>query len=346
MAVPGDSIIPLDTSAVGKDAAKPAELEDPERLSRTVFVGNVPAITKRKELKRLFKSFGPVEAVRLRGVVAANPKLPKKTALLARRMHKDCDTCLAYVVFKREGSAASLDDSGDDDAGGAAVEPKETAAVEVSPEPVDYTKPTATVKAACAALNLTILHEKHLRVNPALHTRGPLRQSIFLGNLPFDVTEEELIVLFQETAKEAGCNLTGVRVTRDKETGMGRGVGFVSFDDDLGVRAAMHQAGSLELRGRVVRMERAAKEKKRNSKTYKRNAKLEAKREQTRLSGQTRGKAKGDKRKRDERTGERLTRKIKKERSEKKFGKKVKHAARKARQAEAAAGGVAAGSGQ
>jgi RNA recognition motif-containing protein len=349
----------------GKAVAQPAELEDPERLSRTAFVGNVPAVTTRKELKRLFKPFGVVENVRLRGVIAANPKLPKKSALLARRLHKDCDTLLAYVVFKRPTAAATagdmpppgLDDdddddddgrSGDDDNGddGGKDEKKAGEGTErnVAVAVEDYTKPSAEVRAACAALNLTIMHDKHLRVSPAMHTRSPIRQSVFLGNLPFDVTEEELIVLFTDTAEEAGAKLVGVRVTRDKETGMGRGIGYVSFDDDLGVRAAMNRNGELAVRGRVLRMERASKEKKRNTKTYKQEAKRVAKRD-ARSGGKVRA-GRSDKRRRDAKSGERVTRKGRKLAGAKKTIVKVKHAARKARQAAAAGAPSMGGTGK
>jgi nucleolar protein 12 len=265
--------IAVDTPAGDtKDDARPGELDDPERLSRTVFVGNVAAAVKRKDLKKLFKAHGPIEAVRLRGVVAANPKLPKKTALLARRMHPNCDTLLAYVVYKPDGGSPCAEQPGE----GARAEPQRPASGRA--EDVAHPPVSRCVQAACAALNLTIFMDKHLRVNPAVHTRGPLRQSVFLGNLPFDVTEEELIVLFAAPAKTAGSALVGVRVTRDKETGMGRGVGFASFDDELGVRAVINMQGELKIRDRVIRMERAAKEKKRNTKTAKKIAKGEQRR--------------------------------------------------------------------
>lgn len=346
-----------------KDVAQSAELEDPERLSRTAFVGNVSAQTTRKQLKKLFKQHGAVENVRLRGVIAANPKLPKKSALLAHRLHKDCNTLLAYVVFKRpsggDGDDASEGgddgDDGDDgdggngngDGGGKGEACGAGAAGAAVAASDDYSTPTAEVRAACAALNLTIVDGKHLRVTPAMHTRSPVRQSVFVGNLPFDVTEEELITLFKDAGKDAGANLVGVRVTRDSETGMGRGVGFVSYDDALGVRAVVNQAGELKIRGRVVRMEPAAKEKKRNSKTFKRNAKREARRDAPGKPDHGLGAGRPDKkRKRDPKTGERVTRKDRQERGAKKSIVKVKHAARKARQADAAAARTLGGTGK
>jgi nucleolar protein 12 len=313
-----------------KNVAEPGELQDPEVLARTAFVGNVPLSVKRKDLKQLFKPFGNIESVRLRGVIADVPNLPKKTALLARRLHKNCDALLAYVVFKAtEDSELSVKPS--DQA------PKNDVQA-LRPAIPDHLEPTLAVKQACAGLNLTIFQDKHLRVTPAAHTRGPLRQSVFLGNLPFDITEEELILLFQPIALTAGCTLVGVRVTRDKETGMGRGVGFASFDDELGVRTVINMGDDLKIRDRVIRVERAAKEKKRNSKTAKRNAKAERRRDQK--SDQALISGKSEKKRRRERHGDLgVTRKIRKQRSDRKVSVKVKHAARKARQAEAAAAG-------
>lgn len=327
-----------------KEEAQESELEDPERLARTVFVGNVSTDASRKELKRLFKPFGPIESVRLRGVVAANPKLPKKTALLARRMHSKSDALLAYVVFKAKEDVDLNPMSGKRTGENTGNDAEHVQAVSVPSEGnsnilSDY-DPLRSVHEACSALNLTIFHDKHLRVNPAEHKRGPLRRSVFLGNLPFDVTEEDVILAFQGIAKTAGSRLVGVRVNRDRETGMGVGIGFASFDDELGVRAALNMLGELKIRGRVVRMDRASKLKKRNTKTAKRKAKREAKLAKRNEGGngdnlQPSKRAKQREKKKEQQRGELgVSRKIRKARKDHKLEKKVKHAARKARKAQ------------
>jgi nucleolar protein 12 len=322
---------PITSKSPASDLADSGDLQDPEVLARTAFVGNVPVSVKRKDLKRLFKPFGDIESVRLRGVIADVPNLPKKTALLARRLHKNCDALLAYVVFK----AATEESEVPSKPSEPSVEKDVQAMRTATP---NHSEPTIAVKKACAGLNLTILQDKHIRVTPAAHTRGPLRQSVFLGNLPFDITEEELILLFQPIAVAAGCILVGVRVTRDKETGMGRGVGFASFDDELGVRTVINMGDELKIRDRVIRVERATKDKKRNSKTAKRNAKAEKRREQNSERALISGKR--EKKKRREQHGSLgVTRKIRKQLSDRRVSVKVKHAARKARQAEAAAAG-------
>jgi RNA recognition motif-containing protein len=66
---------------------------------------------------------------------------------------------------------------------------------------------------------------KHLRVDRASSKVNPkdVSNTIFLGNLPEDVTEEELWALFKPIG-----GVTNVRVVRDK-TGIGKGVAYVAF---------------------------------------------------------------------------------------------------------------------
>lgn len=51
-------------------------------------------------------------------------------------------------------------------------------------------------------------------------------KSIFVGNLPWSVTDEELNSKFSEFV-----GVTSARVIKDKTTGRSRGFGFVDMDD-------------------------------------------------------------------------------------------------------------------
>ena len=53
-----------------------------ERLARTIFVGNIPTLTTRKQLLKHFTAFGPVKNVRLRSVASSNLKLSKRAAVI------------------------------------------------------------------------------------------------------------------------------------------------------------------------------------------------------------------------------------------------------------------------
>lgn len=217
----------------GPDIDGSRKKED-ERMERTLFVGNVPLNAMQKDVKKLFKPFGNVETVRLRGVVPENPKIPKKTALLTGRLAKFADSHYAYVVFKKD---------------------------------QDFEK---AMKLAVKQLNMSIFRDHHIRVMPAgSQKRQARRVSLFVGNLPFDCKEEELIQTFSEPAANLGVEVVNVRVSKDKGTGVGKGVGFVTFNDSLGIQGCLNEAGNLRIRGRIVRMEAAAKEKKLNAKTTK-----------------------------------------------------------------------------
>ncbi len=205
---------------------------DDPRTPRTLFIGNVPVGTKAQTLKRLASAHGNVESVRFRGVVPEGPGIPKRAAYLSGRLHKSVDTLTAYMVFA---------DPGGEEAAGK----------------------------ACAALNMSMLKGNHLRVTMAACKESCPRSSVFVGNLPFDISEEALLNAFQKIMEGSESKIVAARVVRDKETGIGRGFGFVSFDDQLGVRFCMNQKDRILVAGRPVRLDTADKGKLSNSKTAK-----------------------------------------------------------------------------
>lgn len=78
-----------------KQADKQAE--DPELTNRTIFVGNVPLNAEKNDLKKLFKQYGPIESVRIRGIPVANPKTPKKVAAIKKEYHPDRNSVFAFI---------------------------------------------------------------------------------------------------------------------------------------------------------------------------------------------------------------------------------------------------------
>lgn len=71
--------------------------EDPEVKARTIFVGNVPIKCTKKDLKKHFRKYGIIESVRVRGVPAANPKLPKKVVLIKQEFHPERNNLICYI---------------------------------------------------------------------------------------------------------------------------------------------------------------------------------------------------------------------------------------------------------
>lgn len=75
------------------------------RVARSIFVGNVPHSVTMKKLKRLFKKYGTVESVRLRCPPLADPRVPKKVAVIKRDFHPDRNSIHAFVTFHDSESA-------------------------------------------------------------------------------------------------------------------------------------------------------------------------------------------------------------------------------------------------
>lgn len=74
---------------------------------------------------------------------------------------------------------------------------------------------------------------------------------IFVGNLPFDITEQNIKDKFSEIGEVAS-----VRMLTDKLTGRFRGIAFVSFDDDDVARNAIDILDGADLGGRPMRVDK------------------------------------------------------------------------------------------
>ena len=76
-------------------------------------------------------------------------------------------------------------------------------------------------------------------------------KKIYVGNLPWSVTEAELRELFGTVG-----NVESVAVITDRETGRSRGFGFVEMDDGDAEKAIAELNGR-ELEGRALRVNEA-----------------------------------------------------------------------------------------
>jgi nucleolar protein 12 len=70
-----------------------------EHNARTIFVGNVPHDITTKKLRKLFEKYGTVECVRLRCVPLADPRVPKKVAVIKRDFHPERNSMHAFIRF-------------------------------------------------------------------------------------------------------------------------------------------------------------------------------------------------------------------------------------------------------
>ena len=76
--------------------------------------------------------------------------------------------------------------------------------------------------------------------------------NIFVGNLAFTTTEEELRALF-----EAYGSVETVRIMTDRDTGRSRGFGFVEMPDDPAGERAIEALNGTSLGGRALTVHEA-----------------------------------------------------------------------------------------
>ncbi|HSG01438.1 MAG TPA: RNA-binding protein [Vicinamibacterales bacterium] len=77
-------------------------------------------------------------------------------------------------------------------------------------------------------------------------------KKLYVGNLPFQTTEDEL----QELFSQAGP-VESVRVMRDMATGRARGFAFVEMTTDEAAEAAINQFNEKEFGGRALTVNEA-----------------------------------------------------------------------------------------
>ncbi|XP_030580417.1 RNA-binding protein 34 isoform X2 [Archocentrus centrarchus] len=82
------------------------------------------------------------------------------------------------------------------------------------------------------------------------------KRSVFVGNLPFDINE----LAFRRHFEECGT-VEAVRLVRDKNSGLGKGFGYVLFESADSVQLALKLEGS-KLEGRSIRVKRSMKKEK------------------------------------------------------------------------------------
>jgi len=76
--------------------------------------------------------------------------------------------------------------------------------------------------------------------------------NIYVGNLSYEVTEEEVRQLFAEFG-----DVDSVNLITDRETGRLRGFGFVEMSDDAAAKAAIEGLNGREIGGRTLTVNEA-----------------------------------------------------------------------------------------
>ncbi|XP_066280947.1 RNA-binding protein 34-like [Branchiostoma lanceolatum] len=192
-------------------------LRDPERDHRTVFVGNLPVSTTKKELKKMFRKFGEIESVRFRSIAQSNPNVSKRVAMMRQEIQEKKRNMNCYVVFTEKASA----------------------------------------QAALKRNGTIVGGSHHIRVDLASNSQKfDHKLSIFVGNLPFDVEDDSVYEHFSQCGE-----VEGVRIIRDSKSGLGKGFGYVLFQDSASVGLAI-RLNEKPFAGRKIRVKRAVKKEK------------------------------------------------------------------------------------
>jgi RNA recognition motif-containing protein len=79
-----------------------------------------------------------------------------------------------------------------------------------------------------------------------------MAKNIYVGNLVWDATQDDLYTLFQEHG-----TVTRAQVIMDKETGRSRGFGFVEMNDDAEAQKAIEALNNFNFRGRPLTVNEA-----------------------------------------------------------------------------------------
>jgi RNA recognition motif-containing protein len=84
--------------------------------------------------------------------------------------------------------------------------------------------------------------------------------NIYVGNLHFDLSEDELKKAFEEYGE-----VKAVKIISDKATGRSRGFGFVEMTNDNEAREAINNLNGADIKGRKVNVNQAREKERNNS---------------------------------------------------------------------------------
>jgi cold-inducible RNA-binding protein len=88
------------------------------------------------------------------------------------------------------------------------------------------------------------------------HSQTPTKENkmkkLYVGNLPFSATENDLESIFAQYGK-----LDSLTIVRDRESGQPRGFAFVEYGDDAAAEAAIAATNGMQVGGRALMVNEA-----------------------------------------------------------------------------------------
>ncbi|CAD1472645.1 unnamed protein product [Heterotrigona itama] len=92
------------SNSINNSGEEDSYLEDLKKDKRTIFVNNLPKNITKKKVEKLFKKFGKIDTVRLRGKIPKSLNIPKRTAAITNDLHSKLKSIYAFVKFESEES--------------------------------------------------------------------------------------------------------------------------------------------------------------------------------------------------------------------------------------------------
>lgn len=89
------------------------------------------------------------------------------------------------------------------------------------------------------------------------HTKYKDSAYVFVGGIPFDLTEGDLLAVFAQYGEVVDVNLV-----RDKGTGKSKGFAFLAYEDQRSTNLAVDNLNGAQILGRIIRVDHVDKYKK------------------------------------------------------------------------------------
>ncbi|XP_012280494.1 RNA-binding motif protein, X-linked 2-like [Orussus abietinus] len=111
--------------------------------------------------------------------------------------------------------------------------------------------------------NIAKLGQQDLTSNSKTSWHDEYKESawIFIGGLPYDLTEGDVITIFSQYGEIVDLNLI-----RDKLTGKQKGYGFLCYEDQRSTVLAVDNFNGTKILGRVIRVDHMSNYKKHKEK--------------------------------------------------------------------------------
>lgn len=100
-------------------------------------------------------------------------------------------------------------------------------------------------EATAKLIRMTEEKEEEKKLHPSDRSR-----SVFVGNIPYDATEEQLIEIFREVGP-----VVSFRLVHDKDTGKPKGYGFCEYGGPHNAASAMRNLNGREFNGKALRVD-------------------------------------------------------------------------------------------